>query len=245
MDVLFRRTHCLAIAAPTFSRKPVTSAPSNKFFQPAGFAQDRASAKRPCLMTCRRTNAADSRCGKRQFVDGTARPRSIAIVGAEAIANIKGGSRAGAKPDWTRKPALSRWLNRGAFRSGRLQWFICRRSSHRIAGPLFNYAFDGSARRAALGEMAKRSRSAWLPSGKSFARVRGGQVTYAGGGRPLARALKLSRPARTNPIITSPYTKTMVARTKSIRAAARAHVDLWGTRGAWGIKDRDLPCTVH
>jgi len=54
------------------------------------------------------TIAADSRCGKRQVVDGR-RAEIIAIVGAEAIANIKAASRGGGQSRIWRETRAERW----------------------------------------------------------------------------------------------------------------------------------------
>lgn len=148
------------------------------------------------------------------LMDGDA--ETVAIVGAEAAANIRAAGRAGAKPNWIegRSEPLD---DRGAIpltnegQSGFGGFMVHRQAfSHRIPAPIYYYALMESARRWAIGESeavyCERMSSIWqdfsavaLANPYSFVRqaVQGPDIVV---------------PSPVNPMITSPYTKAMVAR---------------------------------
>lgn len=140
------------------------------------------------------------------LMDGTA--ETVAIVGAEAIANIKAAGRAGAKPDWTetRDEPLD---DRGAYGPGGFMVHM-QAISHRIAAPVYYYGLMECARRAAMGESKAVYRDRMADIWGEFAQVAAGNE-YASVRTGLSGA-DIVTPSAVNPMIASPYTKAMVAR---------------------------------
>lgn len=140
------------------------------------------------------------------LMDGTA--ETVAIVGAEAIANIKAAGRAGAKPDWTevRDEPLD---DRGAYGSGGFMVHM-QAISHRIAAPVYYYGLMECARRAVMGESKAVYRDRMAAIWGQFAHVAAGNE-YAAVRMGLSGA-DIVTPGPGNPMIASPYTKAMVAR---------------------------------
>jgi len=164
------------------------------------------------------------------LMDGEA--EIIAIVGAEAIANIKAASRAGAKPDW-RETRAEPLVDRGAFGPGGFMVHM-QAISHRIAAPLYYYALMESARRAALGESKEVYRQRMAAIWEKFARVAAGNDYAAVQTAP--RGAEIVTPGPNNPIITSPYTKAMVAR-DGVNQGAAVLMSTYGVARRLGIKD--------
>ncbi len=156
----------------------------------------------------------------------------IAIVGAEAIANIKAASRAGAKPDWreVRKEPLN---DRGAFGPGGFMVHM-QAISHRIAAPLYYYGLMESARRAALGESKEDYRVRMAVIWEKFANVAAGNNHAAV--RTAPSGAEIVMPGPNNPIITSPYTKAMVAR-DGVNQGAAVLMTTYGQAKRLGVQD--------
>lgn len=133
---------------------------------------------------------------------------TVAIVGAEAIANIKAAGRAGAKPDWTelRDEPLD---DRGAYGPGGFMVHM-QAIAHRIAAPVYYYGLMECARRAVMGETKAVYRNRMAEIWGEFAHVAAGNE-YAAVRTGLSGADIVTASLK-NPMIASPYTKAMVAR---------------------------------
>jgi acetyl-CoA C-acetyltransferase len=164
------------------------------------------------------------------LMDGQA--GTVAVVGAEAIANIKAAGRAGATPDWneTREEALE---DRGLYPPG--PFIVSPQAiSHGIAAPAQYYGLFETARRAAFGETkeayAKRMASIW----EGFARVAADNPFAHVRSAPTAHDIVTPGPG--NPMINSPYTKAMVAR-DGVNLGAAVILTTYGCAKAMGRTD--------
>lgn len=164
------------------------------------------------------------------LMDGKA--ETIAIVGAEAIANIKAAGRAGAKPDWTetRDEPLD---DRGAYGPGGFMVHM-QAISHRIAAPVYYYGLMECARRAAMGETKAVYRDRMAAIWGSFAKV-AVDNPYAAVRTGLSGE-QIVTPGPKNPIIASPYTKAMVAR-DGVNQGAAIIMTTYGHAKQMGVRD--------
>ncbi|WP_298918011.1 hypothetical protein [uncultured Algimonas sp.] len=157
---------------------------------------------------------------------------TVAIVGAEAIANIKAAGRAGATPDWseTRDEPLD---DRGPFAPG--PFMVGPQAlAHRIAAPVHYYALFETARRAAQG-MTKDAYAAHMAAlWESFARVAADNRFATV--RTAPTAANIVTPDPDNPMISSPYTKAMVAR-DGVNQGAAVILTTYGRAKAIGAGD--------
>lgn len=174
---------------------------------------------------------------------------TIAIVGAEAIANIKAAGRTGATPDWSeqRDEALD---DRGLFGTGGVGYdpekpyrpetpaegfgVTMQALMHRISAPVYYYGLFETARRAALGETkadyAARMGKLW----EGFAKVAATNKLAAVRSAPSAS--EIFSPGPGNPMIASPYTKAMVAR-DGVNLGAAVILTTYGRAKAAGVTD--------
>ena len=157
---------------------------------------------------------------------------SVAIVGAEAIANIKAASRAGATPDWREDTGVA-LEDRGPYAPGGFMVHT-QAVTHRIAAPIYYYALMESARRAAYGESkadyAVRMARVWeafskVAADNTFATERSGKSGEA-----------IVTPGPGNPLISTPYTKAMVAR-DGVNQGAAVLLSTYGRAKAMGVSD--------
>jgi acetyl-CoA C-acetyltransferase len=164
------------------------------------------------------------------LMDGTA--ETVAIVGAEAIANIKAAGRAGAKPDWTeqREEPLD---DRGAYSPGGFMVHM-QAIAHRIAAPVYYYGLMECARRAALGETKDVYRDRMADIWGEFSKVAAGNE-YAVVRAALSGA-DIVTPSPKNPMIASPYTKAMVAR-DGVNQGAAIIMTTYGKAKKMGVRD--------
>ena len=148
------------------------------------------------------------------LMDGKA--KLIAITGAEAAANIRAALCAGAQPDWieTRNEPLddrgpTPLSNDGI---GGFAGFLIHQQaiSHRISAPIYYYALMESARRWAMGETKVAYRDHMSVIWQKFSAV--ALVNPYSFVRQSVLGPDIVRPGPDNPIITTPYTKAMVAR---------------------------------
>lgn len=164
------------------------------------------------------------------LMDGTA--ETVAIVGAEAIANIKAAGRAGATPDWTetRSEPLD---DRGAYGPGGFMVHM-QAISHRIAAPIYYYGLMECARRAAMGETKAVYRDRMAAIWGTFSAVAAGNE-YASVRTGLSGA-DIVTPGPNNPMIVSPYTKAMVAR-DGVNQGAAIVMTTYGKAKQMGVRD--------
>ncbi|GHA88071.1 acetyl-CoA acetyltransferase [Algimonas arctica] len=164
------------------------------------------------------------------LLDGTA--ETVAIVGAEAIANIKAAGRAGAKPDWNevRDEPLN---DRGAYGPGGFMVHM-QAISHRIAAPIYYYGLMESARRAAMGETKAAYRDRMALIWGEFAQLAASNP-YAAVRTALSGA-EIVTPGPGNPMIASPYTKAMVAR-DGVNQGAAIIVTTYAKAKQLGVSD--------
>ena len=174
---------------------------------------------------------------------------TVAIVGAEAIANIKAAGRAGAKPDWseTREEPLE---DRGLFGTSGPGYdpskpyvpanpaagfgITISAMMHRIAAPVFYYGLFETARRAAH-DMSKADHDAQMGAlWEDFAKVAAGNEFAAI--RTAPNAGEIVTPSASNPMIASPYTKAMVAR-DGVNLGAAVILTTYGRAKAMGVSD--------
>jgi acetyl-CoA C-acetyltransferase len=181
------------------------------------------------------------------LMDGTV--KTVAIVGAEAIANIKAAGRAGAKPDWTenREEPVE---DRGIFGTGGTALVkgqapkpvtgpegfgvSMQAMMHRIAAPVYFYGLFETARRAALGlskaDYAQSMGALWA----AFAAVaKDNEFASVQHGPDMADIIT---PGASNPMIASPYTKAMVAR-DGINLGAALLLTTYGHAKSLGVRD--------
>lgn len=164
------------------------------------------------------------------LMDGAA--ETVAIVGAEAIANIKAAGRAGAKPDWNE--VLEEPLeDRGAYGPGGFMVHM-QAIAHRIAAPVYYYGLMECARRAAMGETKAAYRDRMAAIWGDFAQVAAGNQ-YAAVRTGLSGA-DIVTPAPKNPMIASPYTKAMVAR-DGVNQGAAIILTTYAKAKQWGVSD--------
>lgn len=165
---------------------------------------------------------------------------SAAIVGAEAAANIRAATRAGANPRWI-ESRMEPLDDRGPIPmsndgSAGFGGFMIHKQaiSHRIAMPVLYYALMESARRAALGlskpDYLKQVSKLW----QQFASV-AAKNPYAFV-RQDVTGEDIVRPGPKNPVVTSPYTKAMVAR-DGVNLGAAVLMTTYGKAKEWGVKD--------
>lgn len=174
---------------------------------------------------------------------------TVAIIGAEAIANIKAAGRAGAKPDWseTREEPLD---DRGLFGTSGVGYdpdkpyvpanpatgfgITMSAMMHQIAAPVYYYGLFETARRAALG-LSKADYDAQMGAlWEDFARVAAGNEFAAIRTAPSASDILM--PSAFNPMISSPYTKAMVAR-DGVNLGAAVILTTYGRAKAMGVSD--------
>lgn len=158
--------------------------------------------------------------------------QTIAIVGAEAIANIKAAGRAGATPDWneTRDEPLN---DRGAYGPGGFMVHM-QAIAHRIAAPVYYYGLMECARRAAMGETKAAYRARMAKIWGEFAAV-ASDNPYAAVRTALSGA-DIVTPGPNNPLIASPYTKAMVAR-DGVNQGAAIIMTTYGHAKLMGVRD--------
>ncbi|MEL7232224.1 MAG: hypothetical protein AAGJ85_06910, partial [Pseudomonadota bacterium] len=164
------------------------------------------------------------------LIDGEA--QMVAILGAEAIANVKAAGRAGASPDWFEATGVP-MEDRGPFAPG--PFMVSPQAiAHRIAAPVYYYALMETARRAALGE----SRAAYAQTmgalWEHFAAVAADNPHAAI--RTAPSGADIVTPGSKNPIVTTPYTKAMVAR-DGVNLGAAILMTTYGHAKALGVKD--------
>lgn len=162
--------------------------------------------------------------------DGAA--QTIAIFGAEAIANIKAAGRAGATPDWTETHDAP-LEDRGAYGPGGFMVHM-QAIAHRIAAPVYYYGLMECARRAAMGETRAVYRDRMADIWGEFAAVAQGNP-YATV-RTAQSGAQIVTPGPTNPMIASPYTKAMVAR-DSVNQGAAVIMTTYGHAKQMGVRD--------
>lgn len=164
------------------------------------------------------------------LMDGQA--QTIAIVGAEAIANIKAAGRAGATPDWSevRSEPLD---DRGAYGPGGFLVHM-QAIAHRIAAPVYYYGLMECARRAAMGETKAVYQARMANIWGEFAGV-AADNPYAAVRTALSGA-EIVTPGPNNPIIASPYTKAMVAR-DGVNQGAAIIMTTYGHAKQMGVRD--------
>ena len=158
--------------------------------------------------------------------------KMVAILGAEAIANVKAAGRAGATPDWRETTGVP-MEDRGPFAPG--PFMVSPQAiGHRIAAPVYYYALMETARRAALGETrdayAKKMGALW----EHFADVAADNPHAAI--RTAPKAADILTPGPKNPIVTTPYTKAMVAR-DGVNLGAAVLMTTYGHAKTLGVKD--------
>lgn len=182
-----------------------------------------------------------------KLMDGEA--ETVAIIGAEAIANIKAAGRAGATPDWseTRDEPLD---DRGLFGTAGPGYdpakpyvpanpaagfgITMSAMMHRIAAPVYYYGLFETARRAALG-LSKPDYDAQMGAlWEDFAKVAASNEFAAI--RTAPSADDIVTPSASNPMIASPYTKVMVAR-DGVNLGAAVILTTYGRAKAMGVSD--------
>ncbi|MGB6229285.1 MAG: hypothetical protein WBF53_04060, partial [Litorimonas sp.] len=157
---------------------------------------------------------------------------TIAIVGAEAIANIKAAGRAGAKPDWreSREEPLE---DRGPYGPDGFGIHMSA-IAHRIDAPIYYYALFETARRAALTETKERYRERMASLWEDFAGVAANNAFAFVRDAPTGDEIVTPTPG--NPMLTTPYTKAMVAR-DGVNLGAAVILSTYGRAKAAGITD--------
>lgn len=159
----------------------------------------------------------------------------IVITGAEAIANIKAAGRAGAKPDWS-STATAPLEDRGINPPGPMMVHP-QALSHGMFAPLTYYALMETARRARLGESkaayASRMGAIW----QDFA-AKAASNPYASV-RSAPSAAEILTPSPSNFEISSPYTKSMVAR-DGVNLGAAVLLSTYGAAKALGVSDERM-----
>lgn len=164
------------------------------------------------------------------LMDGEA--QLIAIVGAEAIANIKAAGRAGAKPDWTEETGLP-LDDRGITPPGPMM-VHAQALSHMMLAPVTYYALMETARRARQ-EQSKSDHEAEMGQlWEQFAAVAGNNIHATIRHKPSSA--DIVAPTDRNPIITTPYTKSMVAR-DGVNLGAAILLTTYGAAKAMGVSD--------
>ena len=157
---------------------------------------------------------------------------TVAIVGAEAIANIKAAGKAGASPDWseTRDEPLD---DRGLYPPGP---FIVSPAAvaHRIAAPMYYYALFETARRHALGKSRDEYRQDMAALWEEFAAI-AADNPYATERSGLSGEAIVT-PGPRNPVVSTPYTKAMVARDR-VNQGAAVVMSTYGHAKTLGITD--------
>ena len=174
---------------------------------------------------------------------------TVAIVGAEAIANIKAAGRAGANPDWSevRDEAVE---DRGLFGTGGVGYdplrpyqpanpaagfgITMQAMMHRIAAPVYYYGLFENARRAALGVSDRDYNLLMGTLWESFAEVAAENELAAV--KTAQHAKEIITPSESNPVITSPYTKAMVARDR-VNLGAAVILTTYGRAKSMGVTD--------
>ena len=160
------------------------------------------------------------------------RAETVAIVGAEAIANVKAASRAGASPDWSDAPDAA-LTDRGLYPPGP---FIVSGAAmtHRIAAPLYYYALFETARRSAKGASREDYRQTMAALWEDFAAVAADNPFATV--RTAPSAADINTPGPKNPTITTPYTKAMIAR-DGVNQGAAVLLSTFGQAKAMGATD--------
>ncbi|MGB6317883.1 MAG: hypothetical protein WBG08_04545, partial [Litorimonas sp.] len=146
------------------------------------------------------------------LMDGSV--ETVAIVGAEAIANIKAAGRAGAAPDWSETPEET-VEDRGLFGTGGTAFDPVRpyvpknpaegfgvsmaAMAHRISAPVYYYGLFETARRAALQESPDAYRDRMAALWERFARIAADNPYAAVRTAPAAQDIVM--PSRSNPMI--------------------------------------------
>ncbi|GLQ20629.1 hypothetical protein ACFFUB_01085 [Algimonas porphyrae] len=174
----------------------------------------------------------------RHFMAGEA--EIVAVVGAEAAANVRAAQRAGVTLNWaeTRNEPLE---DRGPTPPGNQDSFgfggfmiTPQAISHRIVTPTLYYALMESARRAALGDSkaayAERMSAIW----QEFSAV-AAKNPYAFVNQKVTGA-DIVRPGPDNPMIASPYTRAMIAR-DGVNLGAAILITTYGTAKRLGVSD--------
>lgn len=174
----------------------------------------------------------------RHFMAGDA--EIVAIVGAEAAANMRAAQRAGVTLDWaeTRPEPLE---DRGATPPGNQESFgfggfmiTPQAISHRIMTPTLYYALMESARRGALGETRDQYAQHMSAIWQEFAVV-AADNPYAFV-KQTVTGDDIVRPGPTNPMIATPYTRAMIAR-DGVNLGAAVLMTTYGTAKQLGVKD--------
>ncbi len=156
----------------------------------------------------------------------------VVILGAEAIANVKAASRAGASPDWNETTEVP-MEDRGPFASGPFM-VTPQAIAHRIAAPVYYYALMETARRAALGESREAYAQTMGALWEHFAAVAAENPHAAI--RTAPSGADILTPSPKNPIVTTPYTKAMVAR-DGVNLGAAVLMTTYGHAKALGVND--------
>ncbi|MEL6687822.1 MAG: hypothetical protein AAFP97_09390, partial [Pseudomonadota bacterium] len=174
---------------------------------------------------------------------------TVAIVGAEAIANIKAAGRAGAKPDWSeqRDEPVD---DRGLFGTGGVGYdqakpyvpanpaagfgVTMQAMMHRIAAPVYYYGLFETARRKMQGLTRVQYKEQMGELWEQFAAVAADNPFAHVRSRPESSEILSPGPA--NPMITSPYTKLMVAR-DGVNLGAAVILTTYGHAKSLGVTD--------
>ena len=157
---------------------------------------------------------------------------TVAVLGAEAIANVKAAGRAGAAPDWTEATGVP-MEDRGAFDPDDFP-VSPQAIAARISAPVYYYALMESARRYALGDSVADYRDRMAALWEHFAVV-AADNPYATERSGLPGEAIVT-PGPGNPVISTPYTKRMVARDR-VNQGAAVLLSTYGRARALGARD--------
>ena len=162
----------------------------------------------------------------------TGEAETVAVLGAEAIANVKAAARAGAAPDWREATGVA-MEDRGPFDAADFP-VSPQAVAARIAAPVYYYALMESARRHALGESREAYRDRMAALWEHFAQVAAANpyATERAGRTGAA----IVTPGPGNPVVTTPYTKAMVAR-DGVNQGAAVLLTTYGRAKAMGVRD--------
>lgn len=175
------------------------------------------------------------------LIEGEA--ETVAIVGAEAAANIRAAGRSGAKPTWIEvqnEPLDDRGpvplTNDGRSGFGGFMVHV-QAITHRIPAPIYYYALMESARRRAMGESEAVYRERMSSIWQEFSAVAiTNPFSFV---RQAVQGPEIVMPSPANPMITSPYTKAMVAR-DGVNLGAAVILSTYGAAKRMGVSTDQL-----
>ena len=166
----------------------------------------------------------------RLLMDGTV--ETACVLGAETIANVKAASRAGAAPDWNEATGVA-LEDRGPFDAGDFP-VSPQAIAARIAAPVYYYALMESARRHALGDSEGDYRDRMAALWEHFAGIAAANPFAVQRSGLSGEAIVTPGPG--NPLISTPYTKAMVAR-DGVNQGAAVLLSTYGRAKEMGVRD--------